>query len=497
VTWTARWYERLLRPVDVAWLAAFRFLTGSLLALSLQRSLAHGWVDELLLAPRFHFKYWGLAWVEPLSPPGMHALFWALSGLGLCMAAGLAFRWTAAAFALGFTYVQLIDVTNYLNHYYLAVLLCWLLALSPAGRAWSADAWLVKSWRARLRAGPSAPAAPTPTVPVAWQLLFRVQVGLVYVFAGLGKAQSDWLWHGQPLRIWLGANTKLPLLGRLFTFEEVPLWMSWAGFLFDTSIVAWLLFRKTRPWAYLVAIVFHLLTQLLFNIGMFPAIMLCSALVFFSASWPRHAWARLCSALGWLGAASSAPAPAAADREETRQAHAGLVQSEPLPARRATHWQKLWLGLGLGYCLIQLLLPLRHWLYPGNVLWHEQGMRFSWRVMVRVKGGGTTFLVGQPQLGKVWRVSPRDYLTSRQEAEMSSQPDLILQLAQHIQQDYENRGFGPVEVRAESRATLNGRRSAVLIDPNVDLTRVRDGIAPAHWVLPAPDLPPPHTRPVL
>lgn len=467
----ARLRGLLFRPIDIAWLAAFRILFGTLLALSAQRFLANGWVDELLLAPEFRFKYWGFEWLEPLSAPAMHGLFWALTGLAACVAAGLAFRVAAVAFALGFTYVQLLDVTTYLNHYYLAVLLCWLLALSPAGQAWSADAWLHEHWRRRRGQEGAAPAA--DRVAAAWHYLFRFQVGVVYTFAGLAKAQGDWLLHGQPLRIWLGANTKLPLLGRLFTIEEVPLLMSWVGFLFDTTIVWWLLYRKTRPFAYAVVVVFHVLTQLLFNIGMFPAIMICSALVFFSPSWPRNAWARL---------TRKEPSPAL---------------SEPSTARRSTRQQSLALGLGLAYCLIQAVLPLRHLAYGGNVLWHEQGMRFSWRVMVRVKGGGTTFTVRNRETGQIWQVSPREYLTARQEAEMSSQPDLILQLAHHVRKDFDARGLGPVEVRADSHVTLNGRRSALLIDPSVDLSAVRDGLAKASWVLPAPALPPPHTRPVL
>lgn len=464
----ARWVGVLLRPIDGAWLAALRILLGTLLAASLWRFRANGWVDELLLAPRFHFKYWGFEWVEPLPAPLLHLLFQGLVLLGACVALGLAFRLTAPLFALGFSYVQLIDAGTYLNHYYLAVLLCWLLALSPAARLWSLDAWLLGCWR-------RAPAAPHE-VAAAWHWLFRFQVGVVYTFAGLAKAQSDWLLHGQPLRIWLGQNTKLPLLGPLFTLDGVPLLFSWAGFLFDTTIVGWLLWRRSRPWAYLVVIAFHGLTQLLFNIGMFPAIMVTAALVFFSPSWPRVALGRLRAAFG-VRAVAEPPA-------------------SPARALASSGWQRVAVGVGMAYCLLQLLLPLRHLAYGGNVLWHEQGMRFSWRVMVRVKGGGTSFLVREPS-GDEWRVSPRNYLTAWQEAEMSSQPDLVAQLARHIAQDFAARGRGNVRVHAESSVTLNGRRGTPIIDPGVDLASVRDGLLPAGWVLPAPATPPPHTRPVL
>jgi hypothetical protein len=447
-------------------------LFGLALAVSMERFLAYGWVDQLLVGPRVRFHYWGFAWVEPLSRGSMHVLFWILAGLALAMAAGVAFRLTAPLFAAGLTYVQLLDVSTYLNHYYLAGLLAWLLAISPANRAWSVDAWL----RSRRRG--DAGAETGAGVASAWLVLFRVQIAVVYVFAGLAKLQSDWLFHGQPLAIWLGASTHLPLLGRLFTVSGVPLAMSWFGFLFDTTVVVWLSWKKTRPWAYAVVIAFHVLTRLLFDIGMFPIIMSASALVFFSPSWPRAILARVRTQGRGVDVASP------------RRHSPSTLATRPTLLRAA-------LVLGAVYCVLQILAPLRCHLYGGDVLWHEQGMRFSWRVMVRAKGGAVTFLVRQPETGRVFHVNPREYLTPFQENEMASQPDLILQLAHRIRRDFEDRGYGAVEVRAEAKVSLNGRRGALLVDPDVDLTTVRDGLAAATWILPAPTEAPPQTRPVL
>ncbi|RYZ06706.1 MAG: gamma carboxylase [Myxococcales bacterium] len=417
------------------------------------RFLAYGWVNDFFVRPRFFFKYWGFSWVQPLSEVGMQAVFWGLLVAALCVAAGLAFRVTSALFAIGLIYVQLIDVSTYLNHYYLAALLALLLAASPAGRYWSVDAWLRKRSE--------------PTVSVSWLYVMRLQVGVVYVFAGLAKLQPDWLVHAQPLRIWLGASTELPVVGPLLTLPFVPLLLSWCGFLFDTTVVGFLMWPQARPYAYLVLLGFHAMTRLLFPIGMFPVIMSLSALVFFSPSWPRRLWSKL------------GPAPAAGcARPVDWTAKAGLL-------------------LAAAYALVQLALPLRYLAYGGNVLWHEQGMRFSWRVMVRAKGGGTTFVVFSPARQHTYYVSPREYLTRVQEAEMSNQPDLILQLAHHIHDDFVRRGYGDVQVRAESRVGLNGRSSAPFLDASVDLSRLQDGIGAAPFVLPAPVQPPAHTRPVL
>ncbi|MBX3193047.1 MAG: HTTM domain-containing protein [Labilithrix sp.] len=455
----ARAATALLQPIDGAWLAAYRVLFGLAMAVSMERFLAYGWVEQLLVAPRFRFHYWGFAWVAPLPLASMRLLFWVLVALALAVSAGLAFRVTAPLLAAGLTYIQLIDVSTYLNHYYLAGLVAWLFAVSPANRTWSLDAWIRGRFSEKAHDG---------RIARAWLVLFRTQIGLVYVFAGLAKAGSDWLVHGQPLGIWLGASTDVPILGRAFTLPGVPLAMSWCGFLFDTTIVLWLSWRRTRPWAYVVVVVFHALTRILFDIGMFPIIMTLSALVFFSPSWPRRFFS---------------PKARRDDEERARAPRPSIVQ-------------RVALGLGALYCLAQIAMPLRCHLYGGDVLWHEQGMRFSWRVMIRAKGGATTFVVRVKDTGKIFHVSPRAYLNPFQENEMAGQADLVLQLAHHIRDDFARRGYGDVEVRVESNVSLNGRRGAPMIDPEVDLTTVHDGIGRASWILPAPADPPPPTRPV-
>jgi hypothetical protein len=126
------------------------------------------------------------------------------------------------------------------------------------------------------------------------------------------------------------------------------------------------------------------------------------------------------------------------------------------------------------------------------VRWHEQGMRFSWRVMVREKNGSITFVVRAPRARRTYYVAPHQYLTRLQEREMSSQPDLILQLAHRIRDDYAAKGLGPVEVRADTWVSLNGRPIHRLIDPNVDLARIEDGFGKANWIMPEPTEPPPN-----
>jgi vitamin K-dependent gamma-carboxylase len=476
-------FKCLTTPTDLAWLAAFRFCFGAVMAISMARFLAYGWIDNFFVNPRFHFKYWGFAWVEALPAAGMYAVFWGLLICSVGMAVGAFYRVAAGVFVLGFGYVQLIDVTNYLNHYYLAWLLACLLLCSPAAKAWSFDAW--------RRDCAADPALADKSVAVGWLFVFRVQVGVVYTYAGLAKAHADWLIDAQPLRIWLGSRTEMPIIGPLFTVDGMPLLMSWFGFLFDSTVVAFLLWPRTRWLAYVSVLVFHTLTRSLFPIGMFSSIMVLAALVFFPPEWPRVLAHRIGS---WLPVDAS-------QRFLARLQRWGLgseaVSHTPPPSSNRDNWTRnLAITAGVCFCAWQVIVPLRFLAYGGNVRWHEQGMRFSWRVMVREKNGSVTFHVRDPRTERTFTVAPRAYLTRLQEREMSGQPDLILQLAHRIRDDYSVQLGVPVEVRVEALVSLNGRKSSPLVDPTVNLAAEHDGLAPYHWVLPAPTTRPPHVRPV-
>jgi hypothetical protein len=462
----SRLWGALLAPRDIAGLVAFRVAFGLVVMVSAVRFLAFGWVDLFFVQPDFRFTYWGFGWVPRLPGPWLHALFVALAVLGLCVALGLFYRLAIALLFVTFTYVQLLDVTNYLNHYYLVCLLAGLLCFVPAHRAFSIDAWR----RPALR-GDQAPAWCT--------YLLRFQVAVVYVFAGLAKLTTDWLIHAQPLQIWLSARTSLPLVGPFLEQRWIAYAAAWAGFLFDTTIVLFLLTRRLRPFAYVVVLGFHAATLALFPIGMFPVIMVTAALVFFDPAWPRRLGERLRALIGRAGRAGSP-----------------VVSSEPVLAPPG--WKaRIALGAVVAYGIFQISFPLRTHLYGGNVLWHEQGMRFSWRVMAREKNGSVLFVVRNRETGREWHVPPRQYLTALQEREMSVQPDLILQLAHRIARDFEAQGKGPVAVYADARVSLNGRAAEVFVDPGVDLSREEDGLGPKRWILAAPDSPPVRLRPTL
>jgi hypothetical protein len=270
----------------------------------------------------------------------------------------------------------------------------------------------------------------------------------------------------------MSARTDTALIGPYLDEPAVAYLMAWAGFLYDSTIVLWLSWRRTRPFAFALLLGFHFLTGVFFNIGMFPFIMSVAALVFFSPSWPRRLmpsrWQRVLAAL--------------------------TERSGPAPWLDWSRRRALAVALAAVWCAVHVAVPLRHRLYGGQVLWHEQGMRWSWKVMVREKNGSVTYRVRLPS-GREKLVSPRRYLTSDQEREMCGQPDLIVQLARHIARDYGERGLGEVEVYVDALVSLNGRPPAPLIDPSVNLLEIEDGLARAGWILAAPTSKPIILRP--
>ncbi|MBL8953336.1 MAG: HTTM domain-containing protein [Myxococcaceae bacterium] len=448
---------------DVTGLVVFRAAFGLLVAVSAVRFLAYGWVDDLFTSTgSFQFRYWAFAWVPQLDAAWLKPAFAALAVLGLMVSAGLFYRFAIAAVFVLFTWLQLYDVTNYLNHYYLVSLLALLMTFMPLARAGSLDVW-------------RRPALRLDTFPAWCTFVLRFQVGTVYFFAGLAKLNADWLLHAQPLNIWLSARTHLPVVGPWLDERAVAYAAAWAGFLFDTTAPLFLSLKRTRPYFYVAVLGFHAATWVLFPIGMFPFIMVTAALVFFDpVKRPNGAEPH------------SGPRDAGVNFGATR-ASAPLHVEPPRGSKVLVALLAMW-------CAVQVALPLRAHLYDGDVSWHEQGMRFSWRVMTREKNGSVTFIVTQRSTGRRWEVDPGARLTRLQERELSSQPDLIWQFAQSLGAEWRARGIDDVEVRADALASLNGRPAARLIDPNVDLLTVTDGLGAKRWILPSPTGEPIHLK---
>lgn len=436
-------------PAGIAPLATMRVVLGGMLLFSTLRFLALGWVNDHYICPKFHFKYYGFEWVPDLPATGLYIVHILLAVSSLCVMLGYRYRIAALLQFVLFTYTELIDLTYYLNHYYFVSIATALLVIVPANRAFSIDVL-------------QHPEIRQTQVPRWTILVFQVQLGIVYFYAGLWKINYDWLVLALPLKIWVPANDHLPVIGSLFQWKWTPWLFSWFGMLYDLTIVFWLSWQRTRLWAYATVILFHTITGLMFQIGVFPLVMIGATLVFFSEEWHTRLWNRIRKWKKYL--------PVFVNTPQTSRITAPPRTSRYIFAALFLHFA------------FQLLFPWRYLLYPGNIFWTEEGYRFCWRVMLMEKAGTATFFVKDTKTGREGEVLNGEFLNPHQEKQMAMQPDMILQYAHFLQHYYEQRGMYRPSVRAAVYVTLNARPSRLLFDPQLDLTTIQDGWQAKTWL---------------
>ncbi len=125
------------KPAPIAPLITFRISFGLLMLISTLRFWWRGWVDTVYITPSLHFSYWGFEWVHAFGKTGMYLVFLIITLSALMITIGLFYRLAAILFFISFTYVELIDVTTYLNHYYFVSLVAFVMIWLPANRRYS------------------------------------------------------------------------------------------------------------------------------------------------------------------------------------------------------------------------------------------------------------------------------------------------------------------------------------------------------------------------
>lgn len=449
---TATFKNYLNKQTDASPLAVFRILFGLLMLWSLVRFAANGWIHSLYIEPQFFFSYYGFEWVKPLGVY-TYGLFLVCGLSALFITFGYKYRFAVITFFLSFTYIELMDKTTYLNHYYFISVLSFLMIFLPANAYYSVDAW--RNDKLNFSRVP------------AWCIdSIKLLLIIVYFYAGLAKLNSDWLFKAMPLQIWLPSNYSLPLFGDFFQQPWIHYVFSWAGALYDLSIPFLLIWKRTRVVAFVLVVIFHLLTRVLFPIGMFPYIMIASALIFFDPV-VHH---RILDGISRISGIKKE----VFDRI--------TIYRYPSPAVKSFSMVIVAILFAL-----QLLIPFRHLLYPGELFWTEQGYRYSWRVMLMEKAGYANFKITDTKNGNRFNVDNSQFLTPFQEKQMSTQPDFILEYAHFLHDHYKQEGIENPHVYVESYVALNGRLSRQFIDPETNLAALSPSLKNKTWILPFDD----------
>jgi len=387
-------------------------------------------------------------------------VFIALALSSLMMLLGALYRCASAVFLVLFVYIFLLDQARYLNHFYMVIIFAFLLFLLPANRAFSIDSWLFPKIKTSL----------IPYWPV-WVL--RVQMEIILIFSGIVKINPDWL-RLEPLRSWLLNRADYPVVGVLFTQDWAIAGAAYGIILLHLIGAPLLLWQRTRLIVFALYAAFHMLNAWVFNIGIFPWFTLFASTIFFSPDWPLqliHKFKRL-----WQRNLSVKLQILYPPIQQLRE----VTLFNP-KKRRAI----LLSGVLIAWFSLQILVPLRHLLYSGNVAWTEEGHRFAWRMKLRDKDSNAHFKIIDKSTGRVWEVSGREFLTRRQSRKMPSRPDMILQYAHFLAEKWEaDYNLKSVEVYVDVWSSLNGRSMQQLIDPDVDLTKVERNLKHATWIMP-------------
>jgi len=393
--------------------------------------------------PLFHFPYFGFEFLTAPVPVISYITFAILIIASLCVIVGYRFRIMSICMFLSFTYVELWDVAFYLNHYYAVSLFSFILCFLPAHTVASFD---VRSGRVKE----------THLVPFWTHFIILFQIAVIYVYAGIAKINADWLWSALPLKIWLPAHSSLPVIGPLLSLDFTAYVCSWFGMFYDMFIIIFLINRSTRYVAFATVVIFHVCTGILFQIGVFPIVMIFMATMFFDSTLHQRFVKTFFSTY--------------------------TQQHEYAPIIRPN---MLFSVLGV-YIVVQLLFPFRYILYSGNHQWTEQGYRFGWRVMLTEKSGIAQFSITDKHTGQKGYVNNSEWLSPHQEKQMSYQPDMILAFAHFLHDEYQKQGVHDPIVNVDCWVTMNGRPSARLIDPTVDLAQQYDGFSSKPWISPYP-----------
>ncbi|MFD2917571.1 HTTM domain-containing protein [Psychroserpens luteus] len=442
----------LNKTTNAAPLAVFRVFFGIMMFFSIIRFWYHGWIEKLYIDPKFHFKYYNFEWVKSLGDYN-YLLFFICGISALFIAFGLKYRVAIIVFFLSFTYIELIDKTTYLNHYYFISVLSFLMIFLPANAKFSVDNLLRKRSYNQI---------PNWTIDS-----IKLLLGIVYFYAGIAKLNSDWLFKAMPLKIWLPSKYDLPIIGNnLMQQDWFHYAMSWSGMLYDLTIPFLLLYKRTRRFAFVLVVVFHVFTRILFSIGMFPYIMIVATLIFFDASVHEKIITVIKRLL----------------KPFRRQIKAPKTQDIYQFSSR-----KILLPILAIFFAFQIVFPFRYAFYKNELFWTEEGYRLSWRVMLMEKAGLTTFKIANSKTGQYFYVQNSDFLTAFQEKQMSFQPDFILEYAHFLGDHFKAQGHENVQVFADSYVALNGRLSKQYVDPTIDLYQEKESFKPKHWILPFKD----------
>ncbi len=457
----------LFKKIDISSLVLFRIVFGILALIDIASTFFYKHLFKNAFdSTGFQFHYYGFEWVVPFPEPLMSIFFIILMMAAINITLGYRYKMSALIFALGFTYTFFLEKAFYLNHGYLVCWISFLIIFFPANRNYALD----------VKRGAVSSLNKISYWPI---FILQFMMGVVYFFGGIAKINQDWL-AAYPLKLWLKTKQNMFLLGPIWEKDITAYIMSYGGLALDLFVVFFLLGKRTRNIALLFILFFHITNIILFQIGIFPFLSVLLTLLYWPADGPKKFRKNLTEKLRFLQ-----PILAKVDSLFIPPNLENQIQKEESPFLKNT----ITVLIGV-LCLIHVLLPLRHHLFDSEVAWSEEGHRYSWRMMLRSKNGYGTFKVISDISEKPLKIKPADFLSKRQNRKMYTHPDMILEFAHYLEDLEIEKGAKEVQVFADIKTKLNGRKHQTFIDPTVDLTKIKwSFLTESQWIVPFENTP--------
>ncbi len=419
-------FKKAFEPIDNSPLVLFRITMGLLIAAESFVAIFTGWVKKNLVEPTIPIPHIGFDFLIPFPGYGMYIYFSIMGILGILIMLGYKYRYTLGLYTLMWICVYLMQKASYNNHYYLLILVCLIMLFLPADQYASLDA----------KKDPSLKSLSMPRW-CSWVMI--LQMTIVYFFATLAKFYPDWL-DGTFTGILFSNLSNFPVLGSIFTEKWFHIFIAYAGIFFDGLIIPALLWKKTRNVALIASLIFHLFNSVTLQIGIFPYFALSFIVFFYSPETIRRVFFK----------------------KKPRLQPEDLNKNYSL-SKAITYFF-------IPFFTIQLILPIRHYFIKGDVLWTEEAHRLSWRMMLRQKNGIVNFKVIDKNTQEELPYNITEKLTRKQLGLVSSKPDGMWQMAQHIKKEFNSKGI-EVSIFIDAKLSVNRKPYKTFIDPSVDFAK--------------------------
>lgn len=428
--------------MDNSALIVFRIIFGFLFACESFGAIATGWVKDNLVEVKMTFSFIYMDFLQVLVGPQMYVYFGLMGIASIGVMLGYRYKWSILLLTLLWAGAYFLQKTSYNNHYYLLLIISLFMCFLPANDYCSLD---VKCKRHKSRLW----------MPVYVKWLFIGQIFLVYFYGTIAKLYPDWL-NGDFIRLMYNYANIPTSFKEMFTQKWFVISIAYLGILFDALIVPLLLYKPTRNYAFIGALVFHLFNSITLQIGIFPYFALSFAVFFYSPDFIRSTFFKKKPPLDFS-----------------------------LLALESRYLSKGQLSVVMALFIVQVALPLRGYFLSSDMLWSDQAHRLSWRMMLRSRSGYTYYTVEDKSTNKRHSFDLDSMLTSKQQARLNT-PDMIWQMAQVIKRHYAQKGQD-VKVFARCYISINNREYSPFVDPEVDLASQKwDYFWPATWILEKP-----------